>query len=72
MLRSNCLELRFATIIDARGGIRHPRTVGEGGKEIGEICVAALGDEPRHGVACAPAARLSQSGAGTALGGRSG
>jgi hypothetical protein len=44
--------------MDARGGIR-PRTVGEGGNEIGELCVAALGDESSHGVASAPAARLA-------------
>jgi hypothetical protein len=52
------LEPRLATVIGARGGIR-PRTVGEGGNEIGKLCVAALGDESSHGVAPTPAARLA-------------
>src|SRR5580658_5211399 len=29
------------------------------GKEIGQLRIAAVGDEPRHGVASAPAARLA-------------
>jgi hypothetical protein len=57
--RNSRLEPRLATAIDAGGGIRHPRTVGKGWKEIGQLRIVAFGDEPRRGVASAPAARLA-------------
>jgi hypothetical protein len=31
------LEPRLTTVIGACGGIRHPRTIGKGGKEIGQL-----------------------------------
>ena len=42
------LEPCLATVLDAGCGFRHPRTIGQGGKEIREFRVPALGDEPRH------------------------
>jgi hypothetical protein len=52
------LKPRLATIVDARG-IRPLRTVGKRAEEIGEFCVSAFGDEPRHSIASTPAARLA-------------
>jgi len=52
------LEPCLATIVDARA-IRPLRTVGKRGEEIGKLCVAAFGDQPRHGVASTPAGRLA-------------
>jgi len=54
--RNSRLEPCLAAIVDARGGIRRPRAIGKGGKEIGELCFAAFRNEPRHGVASTPAA----------------
>jgi hypothetical protein len=50
---------RFATAIDAPAGTHRPRTIRDGGKEVGELGVAALGDQLRHGGASTPGARPS-------------
>lgn len=52
------LELRLATVADARG-IRLLLTIGKGRKEIDQLRIAAFGDEPRPEVASTPATRLA-------------